>query len=139
MRILLTTGITIGVILSILIGCQQEVDIKTAQYAVNGQKVYQTHCQNCHGEKGEGLGNLYPPLTDTTFLQTHRQDLVCIIKNGTSGELEVAGKKFNNTMPASNLSAIDIAYVLTYINTKINKGKNLYPLEEVEKNLKNCK
>ncbi|QRY55711.1 cytochrome C [Sphingobacterium siyangense] len=139
MRILLTTGITIGVILSILIGCQQEVDIKTAQYAVNGQKVYRTHCQNCHGEKGEGLGNLYPPLTDTTFLQTHRQDLACIIKNGTSGELEVAGKKFNNTMPASNLSAIDIAYVLTYINTKINKGKNLYPLEEVEKNLKNCK
>jgi len=42
-------------------------------------------------------------------------------------------------MPASNLSAIDIAYVLTYINTKINKGKNLYPLEDVEKSLKGCK
>jgi len=126
MHILLKTGITIGAILAVLISCQHEVDIKTAQYAVNGQKVYRTHCQNCHGEKGEGLGNLYPPLTDTTFLQTHRQ-------------LEVAGKKFNNTMPASNLSAIDIAYVLTYINTKINKGKNLYPLEDVEKSLKGCK
>ena len=139
MHILLKTGITIGAILAVLISCQHEVDIKTAQYAVNGQKVYRTHCQNCHGENGEGLGNLYPPLTDTTFLQTHRQDLACIIKNGTSGELEVAGKKFNNTMPASNLSAIDIAYVLTYINTKINKGKNLYPLEDVEKSLKGCK
>ncbi|MNK34708.1 Cytochrome c-552 precursor [compost metagenome] len=139
MRILLKTGITIGAILAVLISCQNEIDIKTAQYAVNGQKVYITHCQNCHGEKGEGLGNLYPPLTDTIFLQTNRHELACIIKHGTSGELEVAGKKFNNTMPASNLSAIDIAYVLTYINTKINKGKNLYPLEEIENSLKNCK
>ena len=57
--------------ISILIGmlifsCQPNVSIETAQYAVNGQKLYVTHCQNCHGAKGEGLGMLYPPLTDTT-------------------------------------------------------------------------
>lgn len=138
MRILLTTCITIGCIIIILVGCQNEVDIKTAQYAVNGQKVYLTHCQNCHGEKGEGLGNLYPPLTDTKFLKDNHQILPCIIKYGASGELEVAGKKFNTTMPATNLSAIDIAYVLTYINTKINKGKQIYLLSDVEKQLKNC-
>lgn len=138
MRILLTTCLAIGALLLILIGCQNEVDIKTAQYAVNGQKVYITHCQNCHGEKGEGLGNLYPPLTDTAFFQLNRHKLACIIKHGTSGELEVAGRKFNSVMPASNLTAVDIAYVLTYINTKINKGKDSYSLDEVEKNLKNC-
>ncbi|WP_343556142.1 cytochrome c [Sphingobacterium sp.] len=138
MRILLTTCLAIGALMLIWTGCQSEVDIKTAQYAVNGQKVYITHCQNCHGEKGEGLGTLYPPLTDTTFLQANRHKLACIIKHGTSGELEVAGKKFNSVMPASNLSAVDIAYVLTYINTKINKGKHSYPLDEVERNLKNC-
>lgn len=138
MRILLTTCLAIGALMLIWTGCQSEVDIKTAQYAVNGQKVYINHCQNCHGEKGEGLGTLYPPLTDTTFLQVNRHKLACIIKHGTSGELEVAGKKFNSAMPASNLSAVDIAYVLTYINTKINKGKHSYPLDEVERNLKNC-
>lgn len=138
MRTLLTTCFMIGCLLLVLIGCQNEVDIKTAQYTVNGQKVYITHCQNCHGEKGEGLGNLYPPLTDVKFLENNRQKLACIIKYGSTGELEVAGKKFNNTMPASNLSAIDIAYVLTYINTKINKGKDIFPLADVEKQLKNC-
>ncbi|MDM1293237.1 cytochrome c [Sphingobacterium sp. N143] len=138
MRIILTTCLTIGAVLIALISCQNEVDIKTAQYAVNGQKVYITHCQNCHGEQGEGLGNLYPPLTDSKFLEANRQKLACMIKYGTSGELEVAGKKFNNSMPASNLSAVDIAYVLTYINTKINKGKEIYPLDEVEKQLKTC-
>jgi len=138
MRTLLTTCFIIGCLLSALIGCQSEIDIRTAQYSVNGQKVYITHCQNCHGEKGEGLGNLYPPLTDTKFLEKNHQKLACIVKHGATGELEVAGKKFNNTMPASNLSAVDIAYVLTYINTKINKGKEIFPLKEVEKQLKNC-
>src|SRR3546814_7965168 len=52
--------------------CQNEQAIRTAQYTVNGKKVYTTHCQNCHGAKGEGLGALYPPLTDSTFLTTHR-------------------------------------------------------------------
>lgn len=138
MRALFTTCFIISVLLLMLIGCQNEVDIRTAQYSVNGQKVYITHCQNCHGEKGEGLGNLYPPLTDVKFLENNRQKLACLIKYGTTGALEVAGKKFNSTMPASNLSAVDIAYVLTYINTKINKGKDIFPLAEVEKQLKNC-
>ncbi|GAA4177211.1 cytochrome c [Sphingobacterium ginsenosidimutans] len=138
MRTLLTTCFIIGCLISAVIGCQSEIDIRTAQYSVNGQKVYIAHCQNCHGEKGEGLGNLYPPLTDTKFLETNRQKLACIVKHGATGELEIAGKKFNNTMPASNLSAVDIAYVLTYINTKINKGKEIFPLNEVEKQLKNC-
>lgn len=138
MRTLLTTCFTIGCLLLALIGCQNEIAIKTAQYSVNGQKVYITHCQNCHGEKGEGLGNLYPPLTDTKFLENNRQKLAFIVKYGSTGKLEVAGRKFNNTMPASNLSSIDIAYVLTYINTKINKGKEIFPLDEVEKQLKNC-
>ncbi|WP_343565864.1 cytochrome c [Sphingobacterium sp.] len=138
MHPLLKACLIIGSLLLALIGCQNEVDIRTAQYTVNGQKVYLTHCQNCHGEKGEGLGNLYPPLTDTKFLKDNQQKLACIVKYGTAGELEVAGRKFNNTMPASNLSAVDIAYVLTYINTKINKGKEIFPLNEVEKQLKNC-
>lgn len=138
MYTILKVCFTISCLLLALIGCQNEVDIKTAQYSVNGQKVYITHCQNCHGEKGEGLGNLYPPLTDTNFLDKNHQKLACMIKYGSTGELEVAGKKFNNTMPASNLSAIDIAYVLTYINTKINKRKEIFSLADVEKQLKNC-
>src|SRR3546814_760087 len=62
--------------------CQNEQAIRTAQYTVNGKKVYTTHCQNCHGAKGEGLGALYPPLTDSTFLTTHRVQLACIVKYG---------------------------------------------------------
>src|SRR5690606_39320814 len=69
------------VAISQLSACHSNLDIKTAQYAVNGQKLYKTHCENCHGTKGEGLGKLYPPLTDrseehTSELQS-RENLVC--------------------------------------------------------------
>ena len=56
--------------LYLLFSCQSDLSIKTMQYATNGQKLYVTHCQNCHGAQGEGLGQLYPPLTDDQFFAT---------------------------------------------------------------------
>lgn len=126
--------------LSALSSCQSSEDIKMAQYAVNGQKIYINHCKNCHGAKGEGLGLLYPPLTDVEFLTKNRDRLSCIVKNGLEGEIQVAGKIFNTKMPATeSLSDIDIAYVLTYITTNFGKQNQIFDLEKVQKDLKNCK
>jgi mono/diheme cytochrome c family protein len=126
--------------LSAMSSCQSGNEIKTAQYAVNGQKIYINHCKNCHGDKGEGLGLLYPPLTDVEFLTTNRDRLACIIKYGLDQEIQVGGKTFNNKMPANEiLTDIDIAYVLTYITTNFGKQNQLFNLEEVQKDLKNCK
>lgn len=120
--------------------CQSGKDIKTAQYAVNGQKIYINHCKNCHGDKGEGLGLLYPPLTDVEFLTKNRDHLSCIVKNGLEEEIVVAGKTFNTKMPANEiLTDIDIAYVLTYITTNFGKQEKIFSLEEVQMSLKNCK
>lgn len=127
-------------IFSAMSGCQSGEDIKTAQYAVNGQKIYINHCKNCHGDKGEGLGLLYPPLTDVDFLTKNRERLSCIVRNGLQEEITVAGKTFNTIMPANEtLTDIDIAYVLTYINTNFAKQDKIFSLEEVQEDLKNCK
>lgn len=123
---------------TVLYACQGEDTIRIAQYAINGQKIYNTHCQNCHGEKGEGLGNLYPPLTDTVFLSDNKDILPCIIKYGSSRQLTVSGKQFNTAMPASNLSDIDIAYVITYIRTRLNTQKEGADLQKVQENLSRC-
>ncbi|WGQ14033.1 c-type cytochrome [Sphingobacterium faecium] len=136
---------SLGVLVSIYIfsamsGCQSVEDIKTAQYAVNGQKIYINHCKNCHGDKGEGLGLLYPPLTDVDFLTKNRERLSCIVRNGLQEEITVAGKTFNTIMPANEtLTDIDIAYVLTYITTNFAKQDKIFSLEEVQEDLKNCK
>lgn len=32
------------------------------QYLALGQEVYEKHCQDCHGQSGEGIPKIYPPL-----------------------------------------------------------------------------
>ncbi|MGJ1433550.1 c-type cytochrome [Sphingobacterium spiritivorum] len=127
-------------LISLFNACQPNVSIQTAQYAVNGQKLYTTHCQNCHGAKGEGLGKLYPPLTDAKYFQDNRNILPCIIKNGISGPIEINGETFNEKMPGvPELTEVDIAYILTYITTTFAQETEKYSQEEVRTNLQNCK
>lgn len=122
--------------LAYLSSCHSNLDIKTAQYAVNGQKLYTTHCQNCHGAKGEGLGKLYPPLTDASFFKNNREQLSRIVKHGMSGELIVNGQSYNQQMPANpKLSNMDIAYILTYVTTHFGDDTQVYDEEEVKKAL----
>ncbi len=131
--------------ISILIGmlifsCQPNVSIETAQYAVNGQKLYVTHCQNCHGAKGEGLGMLYPPLTDTTYLQDNRSKLAHIVRHGMTGPVEINGKTYESEMPGNKeLTDVDIAYILTYITTTFGNSTQTYTHEEVKKSLADSK
>ncbi|MCI0922578.1 c-type cytochrome [Sphingobacterium rhinopitheci] len=121
-----------------LSACNSNVDIKKAQYTVNGQKLYVQHCQNCHGSKGEGLGKLYPPLTDDNYFKENRALLSGIVKNGMRGEIIVNGEKYNQEMPANKqLTVVDIAYILTYITTNFGKSDVIYSTEEVIENLKN--
>src|SRR5690606_34161889 len=127
-------------IIIIVFACQPNVSIKTAQYAVNGQKLYATHCQNCHGSKGEGLGTLYPPLTDTTYINTNRARLACIIKNGMNETITVDGESFTGPMPSiTSLTKIEIAYILTYITTSFAGNTEIFSQEEVSKSLSTCK
>lgn len=123
----------------LIFACQPNVSIETAQYAVNGQKLYVTHCKSCHGAKGEGLGMLYPPLTDTTYLLKHRDQLACIVRNGMTGPIEVHGKSYEGDMPANpELTNVDIAYILTYITTTFGNSTETYTQEEVKRSLADC-
>lgn len=136
----LTVIATLLVSLSYLSSCQSNISIETAQYAVNGQKLYTTHCANCHGTKGEGLGKLYPPLTDHNYLTVNREKLPVIIKHGLKGEIEVLGEIYDQPMPANpTLADMEIAYILTYVTTTFGKADSTYTLEEVQNALKKVK
>jgi len=127
-------------ILYFLFSCNTDLSVETMQYATNGQKLYTSHCQNCHGAKGEGLGKLYPPLTDVNFLNENRSQLACIVKNGMSGEIKVNNIVFNQQMPGvPQLSSVDIAYVLTYVTTYFGDSKTHFKKEEIEEFLRKCK
>lgn len=96
-----------------------------------GKKVYDTHCLSCHQAGGAGITDLYPPLTNTTWVSGDKKKLITIVLNGMSGEIVVNGKEYDNEMPSqAYLKDGDIADVLTYIRNSFgNKASVVTPAE----------
>ena len=139
MRKYILFSIYITTICSIIYSCQSSGEIEFAAYKSNGKDIYVKYCQNCHGENGEGLGELAPPLTDSLFLKENKQQLACFIKNGANQPMLVNGKTYHEKMPAFNqLENIDIAQVITYVTNTFGNNQGIYKQETVENELKNC-
>ncbi|MFD0941140.1 c-type cytochrome [Pedobacter boryungensis] len=120
--------------------CQNAGEIEQAKYMTGGKDLYTANCQNCHGANGEGLGELAPPLTDTTFLKENKVKLACIIKNGSSEGVVINGKSYQGKMPAfSKLHDIDVAQLVVYITNSFSNKQGMYTYEQVAKDLENCK
>lgn len=120
--------------------CQTETSLNYKQYFVNGKSIYEKNCQSCHGADGKGLGTLYPPLTDTTFLKLNKRNLVCIIRNGQQGEIKINNILYDEIMPGNEtLADIDIAQVIVYITNSFGNNQGFYDAETATKDLKTCK
>jgi mono/diheme cytochrome c family protein len=114
--------------------CEQNI-------SAHGKENYVRLCANCHGENGEGLQGLIPPLAASDYLKNNKQILACIVKNGLNGEIEVNGKKYNQAMPAllANLSPADITNISNYVLNAWGNNYGELTLPEVEKQLEGCK
>lgn len=129
----------IVVLCSIVYSCQSENDLNFARYYTNGKKLYDIHCQNCHGSDGKGLGKLIPPLTDTTFLKDRKPEIACWIKHGTSDTMIVHNVAYSSLMPGnSNLPEIDVAAIVTYITNSFGNNQGLYDVNDASADLKKC-
>ncbi|MDO3625146.1 cytochrome c [Mucilaginibacter sp. BT774] len=119
--------------------CQSDESLEFKRYYSSGALVYQQHCQNCHGTKGEGLSALIPPLSDSTYLRKNILALPCYIKNGLKGQIIISGKTFEDVMPANDLSPVEISQVLTYIGNSFGNKLSTIDEQSVQKNLAGCK
>ncbi|MGY4386131.1 mono/diheme cytochrome c family protein [Pedobacter sp. UYP24] len=139
MRNYFILSVSAAIIAATIISCQDANRIQYDMYYTNGRDLYISHCQNCHGAKGEGLAALAPPLTDTTYLKENRTKIACFIKNGLTDTIFVNSNKYDGKMPAENFANIDIAQIIVYVtNTFGNKHGN-YSQEQVATDLSNCK
>ncbi len=87
-----------------------------------GQRIYNTACFACHQPNGEGLGEAFPPLAKSDYLNKDVERAINTILRGLSGEITVNGKKYNSQMPAQVLNDQEVAGVLTFIYN--NWGNN---------------
>jgi len=123
---------------ALIYSCQSDDSIEFKRYYSAGALVYQSHCQNCHGAKGEGLAALIPPLTDTSSLKNQKSKLPFIIQNGLKGEITVAGKDFNGSMPSAGLTPIEIAQVITYVGNSFGNKLGTVTNDDVNTALAKC-
>lgn len=139
-RILIGTLFLITV-MTIVYSCQDASKMKQDVFYTNGRDYYIKYCQNCHGAKGEGLGELAPPLTDSVFLKANRQNMACYIKNGMSAPVTIHGKTYEgNKMPGfANLADIDIAQIIVYVTNSFGNKQGMYTPEQVFNDLQHCK
>ena len=120
-------------------GMDRETKLKFDQYMVNGARIYQANCANCHQSQGEGLAKLYPPLAGSDYLLENIPRAACIIKNGQFQKITVNGITFNQMMPAMpGLTNLEIAEVITFISNSWGNKGGFQSVKEVDKWLQAC-
>lgn len=123
----------------LLAGCGKTSSPKFRQYYVQGERLYLTHCSNCHQADGSGLGRVYPPLDTSDYIDKHFTEVICLIRYGKTGELTVNGEQFNQPMqgiPA--LTDLEIAEIATYIYNTWTHGRGIVEVKEATKILSEC-
>ena len=104
-----------------------------------GKVLYDFHCANCHGEQGEGLRNLIPPIAKADYVQKNQSDLACLIKNGIKGPIVVNGKTYDTQMVGiTTLNDVQINNIINYINNSWGNNFGDSNVLEVNKALKAC-
>lgn len=97
-----------------------------------GSEIYTDFCVTCHLPNGEGVENIYPPLSKSDYLIQNREESIRGIKYGQEGEIIVNGKTYNNNMAVLGLSDDEVADVMNYItNSWENKNNKIVTEEEV--------
>ncbi|TNF42559.1 MAG: c-type cytochrome [Cytophagales bacterium] len=112
-------------------------DPEVMKFAVNGKRLYENYCANCHQSDGRGLGKLIPPLRDADYFKASIHRTVWIIRNGQKGEITVNGQKYDQPMPANaQLTPLEIAQITTYLYNIWGMKEGVISASDVEKYLR---
>lgn len=104
-----------------------------------GQALYNAHCQSCHMEKGQGLGKLYPPISDSDYVSENSDRLACIIRHGMTGKVVVNGITYDGEMAGNaRLTEVEVSNLVQYILTGLNQRENPYTIKDIKVQLDAC-
>ena len=104
-----------------------------------GQRLYEQKCSGCHGEQGQGLGRLIPPLAGADYLANHRSELPCLLRNGQNEVIVVNGIGYHNVMPGNKaLSPAQLTNLLNYIESHWGNEAKPRTIREVQQQLESC-
>ena len=93
----------------------------------SGKGIYIKYCMTCHQSDGGGVPQMYPPVQKSNLVNGDKNKLIKILINGVSGEIDVNGEVYDQTMPKFDyLTNKQIADILTYLRENFgNKATNI--------------
>lgn len=107
-----------------------------------GVNLFQSVCKTCHGENGNGLSSLAPPLNHSDWVTGNKDKLISIVLLGLTGPVRVDNKLYkapeiSGEMPGigsnKDISDEDIAQVLSFIRKNWSNRAESVTTEEVAK------
>jgi len=104
-----------------------------------GETLYKQHCSNCHGENGEGLRKLIPPLAGNPNIPAGLENMPCTIRYGKDGPIKVNNQEYNQPMAGiSELEADEIKSVMDYILQTWYPGTEPLSQKKISEKLGEC-
>jgi mono/diheme cytochrome c family protein len=103
-----------------------------------GKAEYMDSCAQCHGDDGEGIQTLVPPLEQSNLSEINIDSIPCWIKFGINHPVLVNGVSYDQPMYPIQLTDIQIANVLNYINSQFLHTDKTVSSKWVKERLENC-
>lgn len=98
------------------------------QRLASGRALYRTHCSSCHGEKGLGVPNVFPALTQSEVL-LNTEEVARSIRGGRKGKVGV--------MPAfGHVKASEIADIISFAQSTFRNKPSVHKEAEIRVMLK---
>lgn len=107
-----------GLIIAVLAAAAAAAGVGACEQSpyVQGKAIYEYKCANCHQPDGTGLVGNIPPLAGADWLVEHRDEVMCVIRYGMAGEMEVNGLTYDGVMQGyPELSPTEAVNVANYI------------------------
>jgi mono/diheme cytochrome c family protein len=77
-------------------------------------------------------------LDSSDFIDQRFDEVICLLRYGRKGELEVNGNVYNQAMPATRLSDLEIAEIATYIYNTWGREQGIVEVSRVSLRLQQC-
>jgi mono/diheme cytochrome c family protein len=118
----------------LLFGCTSAFAQTKQSTGKTGKQLYAQYCLTCHQEDGEGVPNMNPPLTQTSYVLGDKNKLIAWVLQGSGKEkVPIDGKTYGNNMPPqAALKDDEIAKILTYVRSHFDNNASAVTLDEVK-------
>lgn len=83
-----------------------------------GKAGYKANCAQCHGDNGEGIKSLVPPLNHSDFAAKNLDSIPCWLKFGLNHAITVGDTLYDQPMYPSNLDEVQVSNIINFMNSE---------------------